>query len=220
MKWSKQMIWIALIGTAFLATGAFAEEQLVLRTQSEKDNYATGVDIVRKLKKQGGEINLDIVIQGMRDEIIGEKHLMNEVDLNDSILAMESKAEPKTAASKNASPAQPPASVAEPSPKTGDPVQNTMVASKISPKPGCGFIEFDGHQEEVCSKNAASIMPLALQTTAQGHEQQPVPENSFAALAQKQQQQFNSDGDVLIVLSDLNRKYAETWLKTQSYRGQ
>ena len=218
MKWNKQIMWIAVIGLAFMAADVFAEDQLVLRTRADKDNYATGVDIVRKLKKQGGEINLDIVIQGMRDEIIGETHLMNEVDLNDAILALESKSGLKNTALKNPSSVPAPAIEKEPGLKTADPEQKAMMASQNSPKPGCGIIEFDGHREMVCS-NVATIMPAALQTTGQGQAQeQPVPEHSFAALAQQQQQQFNSDGEVLIVLSDLSRRHGETWLKTQSYR--
>lgn len=81
--------WMAVLGMGLLATRVFAGEPLVLKNQTEKDNYSTGVNIVRNLKQQGGAVNLDIVIKGMKDELTGGKLLLTEEDLRKSLAALE-----------------------------------------------------------------------------------------------------------------------------------
>ncbi len=98
----------------------------------------------------------------------------------------------------------------------------------------CRVVEFPDHYEAVCTGEAqrppASISPEsspssallassgipqeALQAQPQEHQEQ-----TFDALlaAQEQAQQANSDGDVPIVVSDLGRRHAEAWLKTQPH---
>jgi hypothetical protein len=72
------------------AASVNAEEQLILKNQKEKENYTTGVYIVRALKERKGEINLDIVIKGMKDEVTGESLLISEYELREIKAALES----------------------------------------------------------------------------------------------------------------------------------
>ena len=79
-----------VLGVLLLSTSSIpAEEQTVLKSQSEKENYATGVEFVRSLQKRGGSVNLDLVIQGMKDGLTGEKMLMGDDELRKTFAASE-----------------------------------------------------------------------------------------------------------------------------------
>src|ERR1700690_1260597 len=78
---------IIILSVVLLACQVGAEETLVLKTQQNRENYNTGVRIVRSLKQQGGEINLDIVIQGMKDELTGEGHILTEDNISETMVA-------------------------------------------------------------------------------------------------------------------------------------
>lgn len=78
---TKTSIGAAIIIIALFAIEAIAAEPISLKTRKDRENYTTGVTIVRILKQQGGEINLDIVIKGMMDELTGYQLLMTEDDI-------------------------------------------------------------------------------------------------------------------------------------------
>ena len=83
--------WMAVLVMTLLAAQVFAEEPLVLKTQTDKENYSTGINIVRTLKQQGGEVNLDVVIKGMMDGLTGQKLLMTEDELGKTMAALQTK---------------------------------------------------------------------------------------------------------------------------------
>jgi FKBP-type peptidyl-prolyl cis-trans isomerase len=65
--------WIAILGVGLLAAPASAPEAPAFKTPEAKSSYAIGVDLARTLKRQGVEVELDLVIQGLRDGFSGEK---------------------------------------------------------------------------------------------------------------------------------------------------
>jgi len=73
--------WMAVLAVALLAAQAIAEEPLVLKTQKEKESYAIGVEMARNFKRQGIEVDLDIVMRGMKDVLAGDKLLLTDNDL-------------------------------------------------------------------------------------------------------------------------------------------
>ncbi len=73
------MKWTIFLGVVLLAVQAFGGEPQVLKTQKDKENYCTGIEFVRTLKQQGGAVDLDLVIQGIKDGLTGAKLLMTEV---------------------------------------------------------------------------------------------------------------------------------------------
>jgi len=73
--------WTAILGLWLVAAQVCAEEPVVLTTQKDKVNYGIGVNLARNFKQQGIEIDLDLVIKGMRDEFSGQKILMSEKEL-------------------------------------------------------------------------------------------------------------------------------------------
>ncbi len=52
-----------------------------LTTESEKANYALGVDLSRNLRQLGIEIDLDVLVRGLRDGFSGEKLLMTQKEI-------------------------------------------------------------------------------------------------------------------------------------------
>jgi hypothetical protein len=60
-----------------------AGETPALKTQKDKVSYGIGVDAARNLKRQGIEVDVDILVKGLRDELSGEKLLMTEDDFRE-----------------------------------------------------------------------------------------------------------------------------------------
>ena len=58
-----------------------AEEPQVLSTQKEKASYVSGVETARNLRQQGIEVDLDVLIKGLKDEMSGEKLLMTQTEI-------------------------------------------------------------------------------------------------------------------------------------------
>jgi FKBP-type peptidyl-prolyl cis-trans isomerase len=74
--------WTAILGLLLLAAQVSAGEPAVLKTQKDMVNYGIGVNLMRNFKQQGIEIDLDLVIKGMRDEASGQKLLVSEKELS------------------------------------------------------------------------------------------------------------------------------------------
>ena len=82
MKITMKQIGMAVLAISFFLIQGSSDENLALKTDQDRANYATGVKIVRKLKQQGGEVNLDIVIQGMKDGLTDYRLLMSEDEIS------------------------------------------------------------------------------------------------------------------------------------------
>jgi len=67
-----------LLGITLIAARAHAGEPFQLTSQNDMLNYSIGVETGRNLKKQGIEVNLDIMLRGMKDGLSGEKPLLPE----------------------------------------------------------------------------------------------------------------------------------------------
>lgn len=70
-----------LAALALLASHAAAGEPEALKTGKEKASYAIGVDTARNLRQQGIEVDLDVLIRGLRDGTSGGELLMSEREL-------------------------------------------------------------------------------------------------------------------------------------------
>ena len=53
---------------------ATPDETPVLKTQKDQVNYAIGVHLIGNFKRQGVDIDLDLVIKGMRDAYSGKSY--------------------------------------------------------------------------------------------------------------------------------------------------
>lgn len=73
--------WMAVLAVGLLSAQAIAEQTLVLKTQKEMESYAMGVEVARNFKRQGIEVDLDLVMRGMKDAMTGDKLLLSDRDL-------------------------------------------------------------------------------------------------------------------------------------------
>ncbi len=72
---------MAVFGVLLLASHAIAGEQETLKTQKEKASYTIGVDMGRNLRHQGIDLDLGLVIKGLKAGMAGETLLMTDQDL-------------------------------------------------------------------------------------------------------------------------------------------
>jgi FKBP-type peptidyl-prolyl cis-trans isomerase FklB len=82
-----RVVCCTIVGLALLAGSAFADETSALKTQKEKVSYIIGTDIGNNFKKQGVDIEPDIVIKGMKDALEGKKSLLSEKETTDIMTA-------------------------------------------------------------------------------------------------------------------------------------
>lgn len=77
---ASRMILSGLLVAASFQT-AVAAEQIKFKTQQEMLSYGIGVSVARNLKKQGSEMDMDLLVRGLRDGIAGKPLLIPEKDL-------------------------------------------------------------------------------------------------------------------------------------------
>ncbi len=81
-------IGLVILGLLFLAGPATAAEESILKTQKDKISYGIGVSVGKNFKQQGiEEIDLDMVVKGLRDSFSGGKLLMSEDELRATLNA-------------------------------------------------------------------------------------------------------------------------------------
>lgn len=77
--------WMALTWSVLWAVPGAAMESMVIKSPQEKMSYAVGVNLFGTIKQQGGEFDLDAVIQGMRDASAGGKLQLTAEELRVAI---------------------------------------------------------------------------------------------------------------------------------------
>ncbi|MDA8099860.1 MAG: FKBP-type peptidyl-prolyl cis-trans isomerase [Nitrospiraceae bacterium] len=80
---------LCLLMLLALAPSVSGAESPALATDKDKINYAMGVNIISSIKQQGFELDLDMVIRGMKDAAAGKNILMSEEELKKTILALQ-----------------------------------------------------------------------------------------------------------------------------------
>src|ERR1700741_2540799 len=87
-------IWTMILGVALLAAPVIAQqkppvktlqEKPALQTLKDRESYAMGVEMLRNLKRQGFDFNLDAVIMGMKDAFAGDKLAMSDEEMLESL---------------------------------------------------------------------------------------------------------------------------------------
>jgi FKBP-type peptidyl-prolyl cis-trans isomerase FkpA len=73
--------WVVVFGVVLLASQVVAGEPLVLKAPMERQSYGLGVDMGKNLKRQGAEMDPDIVVRGMKDAMKGDKLLLTDEEL-------------------------------------------------------------------------------------------------------------------------------------------
>jgi FKBP-type peptidyl-prolyl cis-trans isomerase FklB len=74
--------WIPLVlGAILLAAPARAAAPAVPATEKEKKSYSMGVDVGRNFKRLGIDVDLDMVVRGLRDGYAGGKLQLSEEEM-------------------------------------------------------------------------------------------------------------------------------------------
>jgi FKBP-type peptidyl-prolyl cis-trans isomerase FklB len=82
--------WIViLLGGVLWVSQVGAEEKLILKSQKEKMSYIIGMDVGRSLKTQPMDIDLDIFFKAIRDIVSGEKPLLSEEEVRETMARLQ-----------------------------------------------------------------------------------------------------------------------------------
>ncbi len=73
--------WILSVLALCASAGALAGEVSPFKDQKEQDSYAIGAQTGRTLKKDNVEIDVEMLIRGLRDGLSGERMLVSEKEL-------------------------------------------------------------------------------------------------------------------------------------------
>jgi FKBP-type peptidyl-prolyl cis-trans isomerase FklB len=79
---------IIALGIGILAGQVYAQD-VVLKTQKDKVSYSIGMDIGMTLKNQSIEVDPAILSRGIKDSMSGQKPLMAEQEIRDTIAAFQ-----------------------------------------------------------------------------------------------------------------------------------
>jgi len=81
--------WIIILGLLIFSSQAVGQEKDAPKSPKDKVSYVIGMDIGTNLKKQGIDINPDLVLKGIKDGFSGNKPLLSEKEMNDTVAAFE-----------------------------------------------------------------------------------------------------------------------------------
>jgi FKBP-type peptidyl-prolyl cis-trans isomerase len=80
---------MAFLGVLILVAPVIAEEPQVFKSEKEKMSYGIGVQVMRNFKQQGLEVDIDLIIKGMRDALSGGKLPMTDEELRKTMISVQ-----------------------------------------------------------------------------------------------------------------------------------
>ena len=95
-----KLAWLVAAGAGLLASWANAEEQTVFSRPMDKLNYGIGVETARNLRNQGVDVNLDLLIRGLKDGLSGGALLVSEKELRGTVVSFQSELRRRQAVSR------------------------------------------------------------------------------------------------------------------------
>ena len=98
---------IGILGVLLLSTQAGAEGPKAPETQKEKVSYTIGADTGRVLRQQEIEVDIDLLVKGLKDGLSGGKLLMNDQDIEAARNSVQNELKRKAAAQKQKQPQVP-----------------------------------------------------------------------------------------------------------------
>ena len=69
---------------------SYADQDRAITSPEDKIQYAIGVEVARNFRNQGMDMDIDLVLWGMRDGLSGEKLLFSESELRNIIISVQS----------------------------------------------------------------------------------------------------------------------------------
>ncbi len=81
----RKKVFLALVMPVFMVIQSQASDLPLLQANKDKVSYGIGVDMVRNFKKQGIEVDLELVIKGMRDSSSGGGLLLTDAEIRKTL---------------------------------------------------------------------------------------------------------------------------------------
>jgi FKBP-type peptidyl-prolyl cis-trans isomerase len=78
-------IWMVGLAIGLFACAVSAQDTPAIKTQKDKLSYAIGMEMGKGVKMQGFDIDLNLMIAGLKDALADAKPLMSEDELNKTI---------------------------------------------------------------------------------------------------------------------------------------
>ena len=72
---------VFLAGVILATSQAWAEDKLELKTDKDKLSYSIGVSVGKNFKRDGTEVDLDLMIKGFKAGLAGDKSLMSDREI-------------------------------------------------------------------------------------------------------------------------------------------
>ena len=94
--------WVSVIVVLFFASLSGAEENLILKDQKDKVSYSYGVDTATKLKNLPVRVDLDLFIKGVKDGLSGDKLVMTEKEISETLMGLQKETTAKAEEEKKA----------------------------------------------------------------------------------------------------------------------
>ena len=85
----KIRIAFMIVGILALGSWGYGQEAKELKDRKEKLSYVIGIDIGKALQKQGVPIDPDLVAKGIKDGVLGEKLLMSDQEIQETMMAFQ-----------------------------------------------------------------------------------------------------------------------------------
>jgi len=82
----RQWKWLVALAVV-LFTAQCAQEPTELKTEKDKVNYGIGVSVAKNFKQQGIDVDVDMMVKGLKDELGGKKLLMSDDELRKTMTA-------------------------------------------------------------------------------------------------------------------------------------
>lgn len=86
---TKKLNGMGLLVLGLLASTGRGAESPKIETGEDRFSYGIGVDIARNSRRQGIELNLDLVIRGLKDGLSGERLLIPEDELRKAMVQVQ-----------------------------------------------------------------------------------------------------------------------------------
>jgi FKBP-type peptidyl-prolyl cis-trans isomerase len=81
MKHIKPVKWIILSGLLLTSAASWSAEAVALKTDKDKLSYSIGASIGKNLKSESAEIDMAVMIEGIKDSLAASNVLLSEKDI-------------------------------------------------------------------------------------------------------------------------------------------
>jgi FKBP-type peptidyl-prolyl cis-trans isomerase FklB len=78
-----------VLSAVLMANPAIAAEKEELKTQKDKVSYVIGLDMGNSLKKNMVDVDIEMLVKGVKDALSGAKPLMTEQEMKETIVALQ-----------------------------------------------------------------------------------------------------------------------------------